>query len=57
MGFLWGACNLPSEMVATHRTKAPIVIKQKTLIIKGFEKLNKGDKNIGEKHDYPSGHS
>ena len=57
MGFLRGACNLPSEMAAMHRTKAPIVIKQKTLIVKSFEEINKGDKNIGEKHDCPSGHS
>ena len=57
MGFLRGACNLPSEMAAMHRTKAPIVIKQKTLIVKSFEEINKGDKNIDEKHDCPSGHS
>ena len=57
VGFLRGACNLPSEMVATHRTKAPIVIKQKTSIVKSFEEINKGDKNIDEKHDYPSRHS
>ena len=48
---------MPSETTEMHRTKAPIVIKQKTPIVKSFEKINKGDKNIGKKHDCPSGHS
>ena len=57
MGFLRGACYLPFEMVATHRTKSLIVIKLKTPIVKSFEEINKGDKFIDEKNDCPSGHS
>ena len=45
MGFRRGARNLPSKMAAMQRTNAPIVRKQKTPIVKSFEKINKGDKN------------